>query len=243
MSCPSVTVDAAVVFALAVEADAFERLADGRRDTRGARFTFSTGRVAGRSTAWCVSGIGRAAAAEAAGQLIAGHRPRLLITAGFAGGLDPRLRRGAVVRPGIARVPGAPARLPLAAADAAATPPPTIVTVDRIVADAAAKQALAVATGAQLVDMETFAVAEVAAAAGIACAAVRVISDEAGESLPAEVSLLSKPQSRLRRLGAVAGIASRRPGAVGDLWRLWERSVVDSRTLARGLVDLIRDHG
>lgn len=243
MTVAPAAVDAAIVVALAVEADAFERLAEGRRETRGARFTFSTGRVAGRRVVWCVSGVGRAAAADAAGQLITGHRPRLLITAGFAGGLDPDLRRGAVVRPGSVCVPGSPVRFPLATAAASPTPPVTIVTVDRIVADAASKRALAAATGAQLVDMETFAVAEVAAAAGLDCAAVRVISDEAGESLPAEVPLLAKPQSRLHRLGAVAGVVARRPRAVGDLWRLWERSVIDSRTLAQALADLIRDRG
>jgi len=241
MTVAPAAVDAAIVFALAVEADAFERLAQGCRETRGARFTFSTGRVAGRRVVWCVSGVGRAAAADAAGQLIAGHRPGLLITAGFAGGLDPDLRRGAVVRPGSACVPGSTVRLSLTTAAGSPTPPITIVTVDRIVADAASKRTLAAATGAQLVDMETFAVAEVAAAAGLDCAAVRVISDDAGESLPAEVPLLAKPQSRLQRLGAVAGVVARRPRAVGDLWRLWERSVVDSRTLARALADLIHD--
>jgi len=236
-------VDAAVVFALAVEADAFERLVDGRRDTRGARFTFSTGRVGGASVAWCVAGVGRAAAADAARHLIAGHEPRLLITAGFAGGLAPHLRRGTVVRPGIARALGSTARLTLSHPGAADSPPLTIVTVDRIAASATAKQELAAATGADLVDMETFAVVEAAVAAGLECAAVRVVSDEAGESLPGEVSLLARPLSPLRRLGAVAGVVSRRPRAMGDLWRLWERSVLDSTTLARAVVAVIGDKG
>lgn len=243
MSVPSSAVDAALVFALEVEADAFERLVERRRDTRGARFTFSTGTVADRRIAWCVSGVGRAAAAEAARQLIAGHHPRLLITAGFAGGLDPQLRRGAAVQPGIAVASGSAARLRLATAESAASPPLAIVTVDDAAVTGEAKRTLAETTGAQLVDMETFAVAEVATAAGIRCAAVRVVSDDARETLPAEVALLAKPQSRLRRLGAVVGAVSRRPRAVSDLWQLWERAVVDSRTLAQAVVDVIREHG
>jgi nucleoside phosphorylase len=63
--------------------------------------------------------------------------------------------------------------------------------------------------------METFAVAEVAAEAGLPCLAVRVISDNAHETLPGEVASLSAPQSPLRRLGAVVGAVGRRPAAAG----------------------------
>jgi len=241
MSAPSAAVDVALVFALAIEADAFERLVDRRRDTEGARFTFSTGTVAGRRIAWCVSGVGPVAAAEATRQLIAGHHPRRVITAGFAGALDPGLHRGMAVRPGIVVTPSSAAPLHLAAIGPATSSVLSLVTVDRVAATIEAKRTLAEATGAHLVDMETFAVAEVATAAGVSCAAVRVISDDAAETLPAEVALLAQPQSRLRRFGALVGAVSRRPRSVGDLWQLWERAVVDARTLARAVVDVIRE--
>jgi len=236
--------DIAIVFALAVEADAFERLVADRRETRGARFTFSTGVVAGRRIAWCLSGVGRAAAAAGARQLVDGHRPRLLVSAGFAGGLDPDLRRGVAVRPD--RVVTDDAARPLALATPpgeAAAGPLTIVTVDAVAATVDRKRRVAERTAARLVDMETYAVAEVAAAAGVPCAAVRVISDDAHETLPGEVASLAAPQSPLRRLGAVVGAVGRRPGAAVDFWRLWERSVVDSRTLAAAVVDAIRQSG
>jgi len=111
--------------------------------------------------------------------------------------------------------------------------------VDAVAATVEMKRRLAARTGGKLVDMETFAVAEVAAAAGLPCAAVRVISDDARETLPGEVAALSAPQSPLRRLGAAVGAVGRRPAAAVDLWRLWERSVVDSRTLAAAVVDAI----
>jgi len=38
----------------------------------------------------------------------------------------------------------------------------------------------------------------------------------------------------------VVGAVGRRPAAAVDLWRLWERSVVDSRTLADAVADAIR---
>lgn len=237
---PSSTADVAIVFALAVEADAFERLVEDRRETRGAQFAFSTGVAAGRRIAWCISGVGSARAAAAARQLIDGHHPRLIVSAGFAGGLDPDLRRGIAVRPEVAVMDHAARRITLAAAPRPHSKPLTIVTVDAVAATVEMKQSLAARTGSQLVDMETFAVAEVAAEAGLPCAAVRVISDDAHETLPGEVATLSAPQSPLRRLGAVVGAVGRRPAAAVDLWRLWERSVVDSRTLADAVVDAIR---
>lgn len=233
--------DIAIVFALAVEADAFERLVGDRRETRGARFTFSTGVFGGRRLVWCISGMGRAAAAAAARQLVDGHHPRLLVSAGFAGGLDPDLRRGAAVRPDAVMTDGTARPLSLATQPGgAASGPLTIVTVDAVAATVEMKRRLAARTGGRLVDMETYAVAEVAAAAGVPCAAVRVISDDAFETLPGEVASLAAPQSPLRRLGTLVGAVGRRPAAAVDFWRLWERSVVDSRTLAAALADAIR---
>lgn len=233
--------DVGIVFALAVEAEALERLAEHRRETRGDRFTFVTGTIAGRPIAWCVSGVGRTAAAAAARQLIDGHHPRLVVSAGFAGGLDPALPRGGAVRPGLVVLADGSAPIPLVGPPRAGSPTAwTIVTADVVAGTVAAKRSLASRTGAHLVDMETHAVVEVAAAAGRPSAAVRVISDAADESLPAEMAALAAPQSPLRRLGAAVTAVGRRPAVALDLWRLWEHAVVDARTLAAALVDVIR---
>jgi len=235
---PAAVTDAGIVFALAVEADAFERLVEGRREFRASRLTFHTGRVAGRSIAWCVSGIGGEAAEAATRQLIAGHRPRCVITAGFAGALDPGISRGSVIRGSRAVRDGDATPVALACLGPTAAPL-TIVSVDTIVATVDAKRALATGTGGQAVDMETHAVARVAALAGLPCHSVRVISDDAHESLPAEVAGLAAARSPLRRLGGVVGALGRRPAVARDIWRLWEHAVIDSRTLATAVTDLI----
>jgi adenosylhomocysteine nucleosidase len=223
---------AGILFAVPIEADAFERLAQDHVEMEAGRLRFHEGVVGGRHVAWCVTGPGAAAASHAARLLIDGHRPRLLVSAGFAGGLAASIPRGSVVQPArvIDAMGGSP--LPLAHADAANL---TIVTVDRIVTTAAAKRSLAADTAAQLVDMETHAVAVVAADAGLPCAAIRVVSDDASQDLPAEVARLIVPQSPLRRLGAAFGAVGRRPGAALDLWKLYEHAVVDGRTLATEL--------
>ncbi|MFM9058121.1 MAG: hypothetical protein ACKOSQ_03155 [Planctomycetaceae bacterium] len=228
-----------IVFAVAVEADAFERAATDRIETRAAGLAFHEGMVRGARVAWCVGGVGAAAADHATRMLVAGHRPGLLMSAGFAGGLDPALTRGAVVRPAISVADGARRPLPLDTRGCpVAAPPLTIVTVADVVATPAAKRALADRCHAHLVDMETRAVAEAALALGLPCASVRVISDTVDDELPREVAALVRPQSPLRRLGAALGAVGRRPRAALDLWRLYEHAVVDAQSLAQALAEL-----
>lgn len=234
-SAPRDGCDVGIVFALAIEADAFARRVTARHETRANGLTFLEGTVADRCVVWCVGGSGPGAAARAARSILVGHRPRLLVSAGFCGGLVPEIARGQVVEPGRAVLDGEDAALGLATAGRADTAA-VIVTVAAVVATAAAKQALAGRTGAQIVDMETHALAGAAAAAGVACAAVRVVSDDVTMELAPEVASLGAPQSPLRRLGRAVGAVARRPRAAADLWEAWERAVIDGRALGAALV-------
>lgn len=227
-----------IVFALDIEADAFSSLVTRGVSLRTAGgLTIHTGLIDGRSVGWVVGGVGTERAARAAALLVEGHRPRMLASAGFAGGLQPGCPRGALVAVTRALRSGATA-CELADLALPALPRGTIVTVDDPVSTPAAKRALGGSTGAALVDMETHAVASVARSTGLPCAGLRVVSDAVDDRLPPEVTGLSRPQSGWRRLGAAMGAVGRRPGAVIDLWRLWERAVVDGRRLADGLAAL-----
>jgi adenosylhomocysteine nucleosidase len=219
-----------IIFALPIEAHSFERSVTGAVSYQGPSLRIWQGTCGDRSVAWAVSGVGEAAAARAAQLIIDGHRPRRLVSAGFAGGLDSRLTRGKLV-------------LPTRLLDGSGRQRPPL-TIDRelteVVADVASKLALHQATGAGLVDMESYAVAEVAASAGLGAVVCRVISDAANEALPREVKRLGRPQSTMHRLGAAIGAIGRRPRAVIDFWKLWEQSLAHSQVLADGLGDLIR---
>lgn len=232
---------AGIVFALDVEADALAGLARDVGTTESAGPTIHEGVLAARRVAWCVGGVGAAAATRAARLLVAGHRPRCLVTAGFAGGLDPTFVRGSVAYPrGVVDRDGGD-EIGFAMPDGAgpAGPRPAIVSVAEVVTTAAAKRRLAAASGAGLVDMETRAVAVAAREAGLPCLAIRVVSDDASADLPREVAALVRPQSGMRRLGAALGAIGRRPGAALDMWRLWEHAVVDGRTLAEAIERLV----
>jgi len=238
MSGDSIGCDAGIVFALATEADAFAGLvADATR--REGALSFQEGMLGDRRVAWVVGGAGMAAAARATRLLLDGHRPRTLVSAGFAGGLDPALARGrAVVAGRSLREALEPIDL-LAWSIPGASPVGAIVTVEAVVATRAAKGALHAATGAAIVDMETRAVAAAAAAADVPCLSVRVVSDAADDELPPDIQRLVAPQSSMRRAGAALAMMGRRPAAASALWRLWENAVVDGRTLAETLARAI----
>lgn len=227
-----------IVFAVPIESDAFSRRAQGVAEFEAGGLVFREGHVSGRRVAWCVAGVGRDAAARATRLLILGHRPRLLVSAGFAGGLDPDLDRGSLIRAAVVTLPDGTQRLRLAHAAATHGRDRLLVTADRIMTTPADKAALRTTCGADAVDMETFAIATIAAEEGLPCACVRVISDDARHPLPREVAALARPQSTMRRLGTALGAIGRRPGAAVDLWQLWEHAVVDGRTLAAALADL-----
>jgi len=229
------------VFALDTEADRFAHGVTESTVLQGAGVEFHVGTFAGNRVAWVVSGMGFGPASRAATMLIDGHRPGLLVSAGFAGGLDPALPRGTLVLPARGlRIASPPIHfLPIAGTIRGAVPCDAIVTVDAVVATRTGKRALRETTGAAIVDMETHGVASAAATAGIPCLSVRVISDAADDELPADVARLVIPQSPLRRAGAALAAIGRQPATAATLWRLWENSVVDGRTLATALAEIV----
>ncbi len=244
-----------VVFALAVEADGFAALATHVFDTQASGIVVREGLIAGRRVAWCVSGAGSQAATLATQLLIDGHRPRLIASAGFAGGLCPSISRGSILYPTrVLRVtagmtvtetllladiqPEATFPNPVTAHDPSRTT--SLVSVDHVVYTAAEKRELFSCTGAVVVDMESFSVASRSHAVGVRCASVRVVSDAAEQELPPEIGRLVQPQSTMRRVGAALAVIGRRPRAAADMWRLWEHAVIDGKTLAVALERLCR---
>ena len=227
--------DAGIVFALPVEAGRFaDRVTDARR-IEATGLALYEGLVHGRVVAWVVGGVGAERAARACRLLVDGHRPRTVISAGFAGALAVDLERGRTVAPRLAVRAGSGA-IDLAPVETVDTGRRlTIATVDRVVSTVAEKQRLAAETAADLVDMETWAVAREALGAGVPCRCLRVVSDAATDTLPPEIARLTEAASPWRRLGAALHTVGSRPAAAADLWRLYERAIVDSRTLADAL--------
>lgn len=131
-------------------------------------------------------GVGPSMAAKRLAALLAGPRPRLLICAGFAGGLAPQLRLGDLVVAENLSTPEVLARVRMVAADATHFSCAFGAIISRAlpVESIADKAALFRETDAWAVDMESEAVAAVCRAAGVPLLVVRTISDPAEAALP-----------------------------------------------------------
>src|SRR5262249_40130393 len=152
--------------------------------------------------------------------LLAGHRPPWLISAGFAGALDPTFTRNDVFLATEVREPGHP---PLAIDSYVSIESPSLrirqgrlLTLDHIIRTAVEKAELRRSHEADAVDMESAAVAALCGERLVKFLAIRVISDDARTDLPAEVlSILGKTGSY--RIGAALGAIWRRPSSIKDL--------------------------
>ncbi|HEX3603363.1 MAG TPA: hypothetical protein VHU43_04675 [Steroidobacteraceae bacterium] len=184
-----------------------------------------------------VSGIGRAAAEAAAGALVEAG-VSALITFGMAGGLDPALKAGSVVLPRELISPEG--RRYLACASwrewvAAAVSPlravseGNLLTSARAIDTPAEKAAAFHETGAAAVDMESAAVAEVAAKHNLPFIAARVIVDTAADRLPRAVVAASRA-GRVQFGRLLLGVLLA-PGEIAGLIRLTQRYRIAMRSL------------
>ncbi len=209
------------------------------RKYAGPKVTIVEGECAGRVVALVLTGMGRARAQRGAELLMAGHRPRWIISAGFGGALDPALKRNdLVLAREVVNLEGGRFAIDLAIppeSEAQGLRAGRLVTVDDFVRKAVDKADLRRKTGADVVDMESSAVAALCGERGVRFLSVRVISDEAGVDLPPEILAIVGPSGGLR-LGATVGALWKRPSSVKDLLALRQHANEAAVRLAAFLV-------
>jgi adenosylhomocysteine nucleosidase len=201
------------------------------------------GEYAGKIIAVAVAGMGRPAAARAADVLIAGHRPRWLISAGFAGALNPAyarndliLAREVIDREGSSYLVATPPGMGASVHHAKGR----LITVDRVVVTGAEKEELHRTYQADLVDMESSAVAAVCREKQASFLSIRVISDDAHNDLPQEVAAIMN-SSGSYRVGATLRSLWRRPSSVKDFWKLYEHSIEAADRLSKFITRCVDD--
>ena len=159
--------------------------------------------------------------------------PDLVLTCGFAGGLNPALKLGDVVfQIGNQELEFENELL------AAGAKPAKFICVDRIATTVAEKQALRAETGADVVEMESAAIQAVCAERGIPCVTVRVISDTANENLPLDFNALAKPDKNLD-FGKLAWAIAKSPGKIGALMQLQKKTSFAAKQLAAVLEKIV----
>jgi adenosylhomocysteine nucleosidase len=191
------------------------------------------------------SGVGRAAAGRATEDVIKIHRPRWVVSAGFAGALVSDLHRGHML---MADSVMDEQRRPLEVGfrisrdDLAASPGlhvGRLLTVDQVIRHGAEKEALAKQYEAVACDMETIAVAQTCRRRRVGFLSVRIISDALDDTLPPEIERMLEQPNWAAKLGAATGAIFHRPASVKDMWRLRETALRMSDRLAQFLVGML----
>jgi adenosylhomocysteine nucleosidase len=183
-------------------------------------------------------GGGTPAGARVAAQALLAEGAAALVSFGLAGGLDPALPPGALVVPrgvmsGSALYVCAPALTSLFGGTTA----DRIYAGAGIAATAVQKSTLFAQTGAAAVDLESGAVAGIAAEQGRPLAVLRAIVDAASVDLPPAACLALGPGGRVALPGILASVL-RQPGQIAGLLRLARDAARARRTLLAALAAL-----
>lgn len=140
-------------------------------------FPCTIGELGRKTVSVGIIGMGRPHAARRTELFIEKVEPKVLFLAGFAGGLDPALRRGDVH---------------------VTKDPATIYTSEGLISTAAQKREVFEQSGCAIVDMESADIAAVAAAKELALTIVRAVSDAAADGIPSRLLSMGYDQQRGR---------------------------------------------
>jgi adenosylhomocysteine nucleosidase len=239
-----------IMAALPLEVRPFLRRvkAAARRDLGLPAWEFEAG-----SGVAALTGMGEAAARRAGETLWGRCRPQVLVSLGFGGALTPGLAAGDLVlgetfwrynpdtrelKGGSHPAPPRPLALFCGALAQAGLRAVTgsLVTTTRIIHKGSEGGPLAGLPHAVL-DLETGALAEMAAARGQAFLSLRAITDTAGEEIP-EFLRTAGDQGAKVGVGAALSWLAGDLRRVQDLWNLWGRSRGAAQALARALMVL-----
>ncbi len=211
-----------VCFALKEEAEPFRKMAMGKP---------------GLSV--LITGIGRRNAEKSVRDFLAASSSELVLTCGFAGGLNPDLKLGDVVF----ELPESQLPTPNSQLQgqllAAGAKPVKFFCAERIATTVAEKKKLRAETGADAVEMESAAIHAVCRERGIPCATVRVISDTANEDLPLDFNALAKPDQSLN-YGRLFLAIAKSPWKINALMQLQKQTRFAAENLAEVLAKTIR---
>jgi hypothetical protein len=164
---------------------------------------------------------------------------RRLVSWGFAGGLDPEARAGLILLP--ERILGGEGEwLPadpdfrsslLEVRGSPSLDCENLLTVDRVITDAAEKALLRKRFPAILVDLEAFSVAEVARERGIPFVAVKAPLDGVAQSLPQALVRTLDPWGRLMVGRLPLCMARMRKADYSGVLQLWKNDRLAHRAL------------
>ncbi len=185
-------------------------------------------------------GIGAAGAQERLEPVLDRLQPARLISSGVAGALRAHLQVAEVRVPEVLIDAATGQRFEPTLAVGGASG--ILVTASALAGDAEAKTKLRLAHEADLVDMESAAIARVCQRRQIRWACLRAVSDLADEQVPAEFASLVDAHGK-PRLGSAIVYALTHPQRIGAMVRLGKNTAAAAEALADHVVAVLEDLG
>jgi len=193
------------------------------------------GRLNGHEIVLAANGVGRERAAAAVDAGSAYSRPDAVVSTGFCGALDPKLRIADVVV-GTSVLSGGRSYAALPVRSARAHAAGVVCSVDHVVQTAAEKSALH-AEGGSAVEMEAGGVASRAEALGLGFFCVRAVTDLAGEDLANDYNRALRPDGRFATMRIFRHALGRPVTRLPELVRLRQNCSRAAQTLGEFFAD------
>lgn len=226
--------DIGIVSALPIELAQFMDRCKRVKHYKGEDLTFRGGRYDGIRVVVAESGMGYARARKATQAMVDAHKPKWILSSGFSGALLPTMKIGQVVMANeIVDQHGQhkSINLTLSSDEANGLFVGRLLTADEMVRTVEQKQQLHEKHEAIAVDMESLAVAQVAAETKTGFMAVRVISDDMSADLPSEILSIIGDTGAVR-VGAALTSIFKRPESVKDMLHLRSNAQAAAKSLA-----------
>lgn len=179
-----------------------------------------------------LTGIGRRNAAQAIREALRTEQPRVVLTCGFAGGLNPKLSVGSIV---FDEDPGVGLKNDLIEMGAL---PSRFYCSKRVAISAAEKQSLWLSTGADAVEMESSVIRTICRELHIPSATIRVISDTAHDDLPLDFNAMMTADDRINYLKLLWAMITS-PRRVPKLIEFQKQTIEAAKALGALLEELL----
>lgn len=173
-----------------------------------------------------VTGMGRRNASQSIQAELDSENYRLVLTCGFAGGLNPRLRSGTVVY-----CEETDANLAFELGQLGAVPG-KFHCATRVAITAPEKKTLHESTGADVVEMESSVIRAICQQRQIPSATIRVISDSAQEDLPLDFNALMTSHDKIDYPKLIWKVATS-PHKILALWKFQRQTLQAAAELDR----------
>ena len=227
----------AVLFALPEESQDLVRALENRAPVGPVELRAVQGTLGGRPILVAHTGVGRERAHDGIRRLCKEFQPQQIVSAGFAGGLNPRLAAGTLM------FAENYSNSELLCAARSVLNDRVFVgrlaTCDDVLETQQAKAEFAQQTEAAAVDMETAAVAAFCTETGVPLLAIRAISDTAADELPVPFGVWFDASSQRPRPAALVWFLIRHPSRIPAFAR-FVRTINRARlTLTQALIELL----